>query len=164
MQNEGDEAPDELDYKSQLLEILRKLPPAGFERLCQLLLRESGFEDVKITGRSGDQGIDGIGVVRVNPFVALKIVFQCKRYSDTVGSAEVRDFRGAMQGRADKGVIIATSTFSAEARKEAIRDGVPPIELIDGERLAELFRDYKLGVEVRTTYAIKSDFFEQYSR
>ena len=68
------------DYKEPLLEIVRSLPPAGFERLCQRLLRESGFEHVTVTGRSGDGGIDGIGVVKVNPFVTFKVLFQCKRY------------------------------------------------------------------------------------
>jgi restriction system protein len=104
---DGDE-PEEAGYKRQLLDLFRSLPPAGFERLCQRLLRESDFEHVTVTGRSGDGGIDGHGVVKVNAFVSFKVLFQCKRDAGTVGSPQVRDFRGAMQGRADKGIILTT--------------------------------------------------------
>lgn len=78
----SDEAPD--DYRSRLLALLKDLPPAGFERLCQRLLREAGFEQVTVTGRSGDGGIDGIGVLELNAFVSFKVLFQCKRYKDAV--------------------------------------------------------------------------------
>jgi Restriction endonuclease len=108
---------------------LQALPAAGFERFCQLL-RESGFEEVSITGRSGDGGIDGIGLLQVNPLVSFKVLFQCKRYTGSVTPSQVRDFRGAMMGRADKGIIITTGSFTSDARKEAVRDGVPPIELV----------------------------------
>lgn len=72
-------------------------------------------------------------------------------------SAVVRDFRGAMVGRADKGLIIATSTFTADARKEAIRDGAPAIDLVDGEALCELLKEYRLGIAVRTVEQIGID-------
>lgn len=150
------------DYKEPLLIILRSLPPAGFERLCQRLLRESGFEHVTVTGRSGDGGIDGIGVVKVNPFVTFKVLFQCKRYSKTVGPGHVRDFRGALQGRADKGIIITTGSFSSDAKKEAVRDGVPPIELVDGLQLIQLFEEFGLGLKPRTTYDIDLSFFDPF--
>ena len=140
----------------------RCLPPKGFEQLCQRLLRESGFDQVVVTGRSGDGGIDGIGVLKVNPFVAFKVLFQCKRYVGTVSSSEVRDFRGAMQGRADKGIILTTGKFSSDALKESVRDGVPPIELVDGERLIVLFETLELGLTPRTTYDIDLGFFAQF--
>jgi restriction system protein len=95
-------------YRERTLAIMLSLPPQGFERLCQRLLRESGFQQVRVTGRSGDGGIDGIGILQVNPFVSFKILFQCKRCADAVGSPEVRNFRGAMMGRADKGLILTT--------------------------------------------------------
>ena len=161
--DEADEAaPEEANYKAQLLAIVRDLPPKGFEQLCQRLLRESGFEQVAVTGRSNDGGIDGIGVLKVNPFVAFKVVFQCKRYLGKVGSPAIRDFRGAMQGRADKGIILTTGTFSVEALKEAVRDGVPPIELVDGERLVELFESLELGLVPRVTYDVDASFFDQF--
>jgi len=125
---------DEVAQKLQALSG-SALSGSAFERFCQRLLRESGFQEVSITGRSGDGGIDGIGILQVNALVSFKVLFQCKRYVGSVTVAHVRDFRGAMAGRADKGIIITTGSFTAEARKEAVRDGVPPIELVDGEKL-----------------------------
>jgi restriction system protein len=124
------------------------MDPNAFERLSQRLLRQSGFTRVEVTGRSGDCGIDGVGVLRVN-LISFQVLFQCKRWKGSVGSEEVRNFRGAMQGRADKGLIIITSTFTAEARKEATRDGAPAIDLIDGEALCILLKDLGLGVHVK---------------
>lgn len=154
------ELPD--NYKEQLLAVLRQLPPDGFERLCQRLLRESDFEQVDVTGRSGDGGIDGIGIVKVNTFVTFKVLFQCKRYGGGVGASQVRDFRGAMQGRADKGIILTTGSFTKDAHAEAVRDGVPPIELVDSERLVKLFEELELGLVPRKTYDVDVTFFEQF--
>jgi len=123
------------ESETTVLDRLRALPPAGFERVSQRLLRESGFERVIVTGQSNDGGIDGHGILQVNPFVSFTVLFQCKRYIGTVSASQVRDFRGAMMGRADKGIIITTGTFTTEAKKEARRDGAPPIELVDGEQL-----------------------------
>jgi len=133
------------DVDGKLIELLLKLPPAGFERLSQRLLREAGFTQVIVTGRAGDGGIDGYGTLQVNPLVSFKVLFQCKRYTGSVSPSQVRDFRGAMSGRADKGIIISTGTYTAEARREASRDGAPPVELIDGEKLVGMFKDLELG-------------------
>lgn len=150
------------DYQSELLTKLKKLPPNGFERICQRLLRESGFEQVTVTGRSGDGGIDGIGVLQVNPFVSFKVLFQCKRYQGSVGAPVVRDFRGAMMGRADKGIIMTTGTFTMDAKKEARRDGVTPIELVDGDSLVGMFEQYELGLKPVKTYEMDYKFFEEF--
>ncbi len=151
----------ETNWVDGLLELLGTITPSAFERLAQRLLRESGFTKVEVLGRAGDGGIDGIGVLRVN-LVSFHVLFQCKRWKDTVGAPVVRDFRGAMVGRADKGIIITTGTFSTEAKKEAIRDGAPAIDLIDGETLCQLLKERRLGVGVRTIEAISLDpsFFE----
>jgi restriction system protein len=149
-------------YRIKLLDRIKKLPPSGFERLCQLLLREGGFQQVVVTGRSGDGGIDGHGVLQFNPFVSFKVLFQCKRYTGSVSASQVRDFRGAMMGRADKGIILTTGTFTKDARKEALRDGVPPIELVDGEKLIDMFRDLQLGIKPRTIYDIDEAFFDPF--
>jgi len=138
------------------------LSGSAFERFCQRLLRESGFQEVSITGRSGDGGIDGIGILQVNALVSFKVLFQCKRYVGSVTVAHVRDFRGAMAGRADKGIIITTGSFTAEARKEAVRDGVPPIELVDGEKLIGMLEQLELGLKPQTTYTIDPGFFESF--
>lgn len=145
-----------------LLSILKSLSPEGFEKICKRLLSEVGIHDVQITGGSGDQGIDGTGVIKVNEVVGFNIIFQCKRYKDSVVPHHVRDFRGTMQGRADKGIIITTGRFTSEAKKEAVRDGVPPIELIDGERLVALFEKYKLGLKPKVVYDVVPDFFDNY--
>jgi restriction system protein len=150
------------DYRSQLLTLLKELPPAGFERLCQRLLREAGFERVTVTGRSGDGGIDGDGVLELNSFVSFRVLFQCKRYKDSVGPSVVRDFRGAMMGRAEKGLILTTGSFTADARREASRDGVPPIELVDGEKLIDLFERLELGLKPRPTYDVVDSFFDEF--
>lgn len=154
--------PDENDYRTVLLNVLRDLSPNGFERLCQRLLRESGFERVTVTGRSGDGGIDGIGILQMNPFVSFKVLFQCKRYSGAVSSSQTRDFRGAMMGRADKGIIMTTGTFTADASKEAVRDGVPPIELVDGDKLIEMFESLELGLKPKMAYVVDHAFFEEF--
>lgn len=157
-------SPDETpsDYKAQLRTVLQSLPPAGFERLCRRLLLEAGFERVNVTGKSGDGGIDGIGILELNAFASFKVLFQCKRYKGAVGSSAIRDFRGAMIGRADKGMILTTGSFTADAEREAVRDGVPPIELIDGDKLLKLFEKLELGLAPRTTYELVDSFFEEF--
>jgi len=155
-------ASSDTNYRSRLLNILQALPPGGFERLCQRVLRESGFEQVIVTGRSGDGGLDGQGLLQLNPFVSFKVLFQCKRYAGAVGASHVRDFRGAMMGRADKGIIMTTGTFTADAQKEALRDGVPPIELVNGEKLLDMFESLELGLKPRKTYDIDEAFFEPF--
>jgi restriction system protein len=152
------------DFRDRLAQTLLALPPSGFERLCQRLLRESGFVQVVVTGRSGDGGIDGYGTLQVNPLVSFKVLFQCKRLSSSVGAATIRDFRGAMGGRADKGIVLTTGTFTAEARKEASRDGVPPIELVDGQKLQDMFVAIPLGVKPVTSYEIDESFFAEFRR
>lgn len=162
------ESPDDLDtagpknYRDQLLEMIMSLPFEGFERLSQRLLREAGFQQVSVTGRSGDNGIDGEGILEINPFVTFKVLFQCKRYKGSVGAPIIRDFRGAMLGRADKGIILTTGTFTQDAKREARRDGAPPVELVDGDKLIEMFEKLELGLLPRTTFDIDLKFFDEF--
>lgn len=158
---EGSGAPSK-DYRAETLDILLALPPSGFERLAQRLLREAGFTQVVVTGQSGDGGIDGYGTLQINTLVSFKVLFQCKKYAKTVSPSHVRDFRGAMDGRADKGIIITTGTFTAEARREATRDGASPIELIDGEKLLNMLETLELGLRPVTTYEINHAFFAEF--
>jgi len=145
-----------LSWKEHLLETLLTLEPSAFERLCQRILRESGFVKVEVTGRSGDGGIDGTGVLRLN-LLSFHVLFQSKRYRGSVRSSEVRDFRGAMVGRADKGLFITTGTFTADARKEATRDGAPAIDLVDGDALCDLLKSLRIGVKIETVESITVD-------
>ena len=151
-----------IDWKDQLLFEMQKIDPSDFEKLCQRLLRESGFIKVEVTGKTGDGGIDGTGVLRMN-LLSFHVLFQCKRFKGSVGSSIVRDFRGAMVGRADKGLIITTGNFTSDARKEASRDGAPAIDLIDGKDLCDLMRSLRLGVVVKTieSVSVDRDWFEK---
>ncbi len=163
--DEEDEAGAETtDYKLELLDLIKSLASDGFERLCQRLLRESGFQEVVVTGRTGDGGIDGVGVLQVNPFVSFNVLFQCKRYQGSVTPSQVRDFRGAMAGRADKGIMMTTGTFTVEAKKEARRDGAAPIELVAGEDLVKLFEDLELGLVPKRTFEVDRKFFDEFRR
>ena len=148
-------------WQDALLSRVKQISPSDFERLSQRLLRESGFTKVEVKGKSGDGGIDGQGVLRIN-LVSFNVLFQCKRYQGSVGSEVVRDFRGAMQGRADKGLIITTGNFTSSARAEATRDGAPSIDLIDGDDLVLLLKERGLGVKVETVEQVTIDdvFFE----
>jgi len=150
------------DHRNAVIKLLLSLPPEGFERLAQRLLREAGFTQVVVTGSGGDGGIDGYGTLQVNPLVSFKVLFQCKRYTRSVSPSQVRDFRGAMAGRADKGLIITTGAFTAEARREASRDGVPPIELIDGEKLVDMLEQLELGLKPVRAFEIDESFFKEF--
>lgn len=137
------------DWRDELLTALKKMPSDAFERLSQRLLRESGFVQVEVTARSGDGGIDGKGVLRIGALLSFHVVFQCKRYKKSVSPSIVRDFRGAMDGRADKGLLITTGTFSREAKREASRDGAQPIDLVDGDAFVEKLKELGLGVDIK---------------
>lgn len=155
----------ETEWQEELLDQLMLLPPDGFERLTQRLLRESGFVDTQVMGRTGDGGIDGRGAYRLS-LLTFQVFFQCKRYKGSVGAPQVRDFRGAMAGRGDKGLLITTGVFTNEAKKEASRDGAPPIDLIDGTQLCELIKERELGVTVRTRtieeVKVNTAFFDKF--
>jgi restriction system protein len=140
--------PKEVAWEEELLKVLKALPPSAFERLSQRVLRESGFTQVEVTGRSGDGGIDGKGVVRIGGVLSFHVIFQCKRYKGSVGPGVIRDLRGAMMGRADKGLLLTTGTITRDARKEAQRDGATPIDLIDGEDLVRRLKELGMGVTI----------------
>ena len=138
----------EIVWQEELIATLKKIPASAFERLCQRLLRELGFQNVEVTGRANDGGIDGKGILRLGGVLSFHVIFQAKRYKGSVSPSIIRDFRGAMDGRADKGLIITTGTFTREAKREASRDGATPIDIIDGNELAEKLKELKLGIEI----------------
>lgn len=138
-------------WKGDLIQtILDELDPSAFERLIQRVLRESGFVEVEVTGRTGDKGIDGKGIARINGILSFHVIFQCKRYKNSVGSKEIRDFRGAMDGRTNKGLFVTTGKFTRGAIEEATREGASTIDLVDGDHLAEKLKSLGLGVNVKT--------------
>lgn len=151
-------------WQDKLMENILQLSPDSFEKMCQRILRESGFINVEVTGRSGDGGIDGKGIVRLGGFLNFHVVFQCKRYKGTISTDKIRDFRGAMMGKGDKGLFITTGNFTREAKKEATRDGALPIDLIDGEELIEKMRELGLGIKLKTEEVIEinKEWFEDF--
>ncbi len=158
---EGDYEVEEIevqDWREDLFNILTKeISPDVFERLAQRLLRESGFVQVEVTGRTGDGGIDGKGIARIHGFMSFHVIFQCKKYQGSVSAGDIRDFRGAMVGRADKGLFITTGTFTPAAIKEATRDGAPPIDLVDGEQLANKLKEFELGIKTQMIEKVTVD-------
>ena len=163
--SDDEDADDPDRWKTELLKRLQAMPPDAFERLSQRLLREAGFHNVEVLGKTGDGGIDGVGVYRLS-LVSFPTYFQCKRYRGAVPSKEVRDFRGAMTGRGDKGLLITTGSFTRGAREEATRDGAPPIDLVNGDDLCDLLKEYRLGVEVAVRQIediqVTPEFFDQF--
>lgn len=147
---------DDGDWRADLLAVLQAMHPSSFEKLCQRVLRESGFTRVEVTGRSGDGGIDGVGVLRI-ALLSFQVFFQCKRYRGNVGSSAIRDFRGGMVGRTDKGLFITTGSFTPDAKREATRDGAPVLDLIDGETLCDILKENKLGVSTQLVEEVAID-------
>jgi restriction system protein len=155
------------DWKEKVINVITEtLSPSAFERLIQRILREKGFTQVEVTGRTGDGGIDGRGIAKINGILSFHIIFQCKRYKGKVGSKEIRDFRGAMVGRTDKGLFITTGTFTRDAILEATRDGAPAIDFMDGEKLAEKLKELNLGlkVELKETVKVDTDWFKNFEQ
>ena len=159
-----DDSSVSVDYKQQVLEYLRRMHPTAFERFCLYMLRVNHFENPKLTGGSHDEGIDGVATLRINPFVSFRVLFQAKRNKNgnNVSRAQIGDFRNAMIGRADKGIFITTSKFTAEAVKEANREGAPQVELVDSEQLIKMMELSGLGLKQVTTYEIVHGFFQEY--
>lgn len=158
----SDEEDRDISWKEELLDTIKNIKPASFERLCQRLLRELGFINVEVTGRPNDGGIDGKGILRLGGILSFHVVFQAKRYKETVSPNVIRDFRGSMSANVDKGLIITTGRFTREAKKEAKRDGALPIDLIDGEELAEKLKKLKMGITVNLieNVVIENEWYE----
>jgi len=150
-QQDSTDAPNmEPSWRDDLLHAVLEMEPDAFERLAQRLLRESGFIQVEVTGKSGDGGVDGKGIMRLGGLLSFHVIFQCKRYQGSVSAGHVRDFRGAMVGRADKALMITTGNFTKDAVREATRDGAPAIDLIDGDLLVDKLKELELGVSTKS--------------
>jgi len=149
-------------WQEELMELFLAMSPDAFERLIQRILRESGFTQVEVTGKTGDGGIDGKGIFKIAGLISFNVLFQCKRWQNSVTASDIRDFRGALQGRADKGLFATTGSFTRDAIKEASRDGATPIDLLDGEALTNKIKELKLGITIETieNITINKKWFE----
>lgn len=153
----------------EVLERVKSMPPAFFERLIVQLMLRLGYgggaaEAGQALGKSGDGGVDG--VINEDKLGLDKIYLQAKRYGNgTVGRPEVQAFVGALSGQgASKGVFITTSSFAAPAKEYARQNHSFKVSLIDGIELARLMIDYDLGVSLVQRYDVKridSDFFSE---
>ena len=162
MENAGVEIPEEVrSWRRKLQDVIQNMAPFGFERLTQRLLRECGFTQVEVTKKSGDGGIDGTGKLRINGVFSFNIAFQCKRYHGTVGSGDIRDFRGSLTTNIEKGVFITTGSFSKAAIDEASAPGKQQIDLIDGEEFVSKLAEFGIGVREIKDYEIDEDFFSK---
>lgn len=153
----------QVNIKPTLSEVLQTVSATGFEHLCGRLLREYDFENIEITQCSHDGGIDGYATLKINPFVSLSVFFQCKRYQGTVPTEKVQAFIGVMETNkrsVEKGLLITTGTF-AKAAYEIEKANIK-LELVDGEKLVEMFEKIELGVKLRTIYEPDLTFFAQY--
>jgi len=167
----GDDLQQDLEgtvnWQVQLKEILWSLSDQGFEHLCAAIMTANGLDQIKVTGKSGDKGIDGMGLMYLDDasLVSIRVAWQCKRYTTgTVGSQEVRNFRGSLDHKTDHGIIFTTSTFTAEAMKESVALGKTPIRLVPLDLLIETLRALQLGVGSQLEPTVEVAFFEQYRK
>lgn len=164
MEESGAEIPEEVrPWRKKLYEVLIHMNPYSFEKLAQRLLRECGFEDVHVTKKSGDGGIDGTGKLKINGIFSFNIAFQCKRYQGAVGAPEIRDFRGSLTTDIEKGVFITTGSFSKQAIEEAATPGKHQIDLMDGEEFISKLAQYQIGVHEIKDYEIDEQFFQVFN-
>ncbi len=157
--------------KGQLLDTISNIKPSDFEKLIKDLVLALGYgknneENAKVLGRTGDQGIDGEIIQDKLGFD--KIYLQAKRWNpnNSVPSAQIRDFIGALSIKhASKGIFITTTSFSSEAKETALKSVDRKVILIDGNELARLMIENNIGVrEVKTfkTKEIDNDYFESF--
>lgn len=158
----GVDVPEEVrPWRIKLYNVLVNMNPYAFERLTQRLLRECGFDDVRVTKKSGDGGIDGTGKLKINGICSFNIAFQCKRYQGTVGAPDIRDFRGSLTTDIEKGVFITTGTFSKQAIEEAYTPGKKQIDLINGEEFITKLAELSIGVKEIKDYEIDEEYFNR---
>ncbi len=137
-------------WRDVLLTRLHRLTPAGFEEFVLYLLRTYGLQLERVGG-SGDEGIDGIGTAPISPVLSSRVAVQVKRY-DPSGKSVGRDTvalfqRDAQTKGAERAILVTLGKFTEPARRAAIST-TPTVDLIDGERLAELVREQEIGVKL----------------
>ena len=132
-------------WRDALKDLLQQMPADRFERLFLRMLADDGMADLNLSGAS--DAIEGIGTVGGGGFFSFRVSFKCLRGSGRVSSGEVDDFRReVMVGRADRGLLITTGSFTQEAELKATSDRTPEIKLIDGDGLIDKLKAMKLGV------------------
>lgn len=160
---DSSEEAKESDWKARLLNRLHQLPPEGFEKFIIYLLRRQGLQ-LQHTGASGDEGVDAIGTAPLSPVLSSRVAVQVKRYAPEgkpIGRETVALFqRDAQTKGAERAIIVTLSRFTEPARKAATST-TPTVDLINGDRLAELVRaDGDSGVKLRPT--VDTGWFDKF--
>jgi restriction system protein len=139
----------DLEVRDRVLDSLKKLTPATFERFAERLLKAYGFERVTVTRRTRDGGIDGHGRLSLG-LSTIAVAFQCKRYlNKPIGRETIDAFRGAISGLYEQGYFFTTSRFTVEAIEVQRRPGAVPIVLFDGENIVRIMFEKAFGVSFR---------------
>ena len=136
--------------RTELLKKLKKMDPAEFEKLIELLLVRMGFEEVETTSYRGDGGIDVRGTLVVGDVIRTKMAVQVKRWDQNIQANVVREVRGSL-GAHEQGLVITTSDFGTGARTEAERSDAIPIGLMNGKQLVRLLVEYEVGIKRKPT-------------
>lgn len=152
-------------WEHHLKGLLTTMPHQGFERLCAEIMTKNGLHATRVTGQSGDKGIDGEGLLAFDTLelVSIRVAWQCKRFNEgTVGSDAVRNFRGSLDHATDHGVIFTTSTFTTSALQEATQAGKKAIRLVDLSGLIEQMFKLKLGISPEPPHVVDKQYFEKF--
>jgi restriction system protein len=155
-------AAEDARWQDVLLARLHALTPDAFEEFVMYLLRLYGMELERV-GQSGDRGIDGIGFAPINAVMSSRVAVQVKKYDPTsraISREDVSLFQNDAKKRgAERAVFVTLGRYSKPARDEAVV-GTPTVALIDGDRLAELVLEQRLGVELEPV--VKPRWFDRF--
>lgn len=153
-------------WEAQLKNILTSLPHEGFERLCAQIMTKNGLHATKVTGQSGDGGIDGEGLMALDKsgLVSVRVAWQCKRFKEgPIRAGMIRDFRGALDHATNHGIVFATCAFTADAVQDAAMPGKKLIRLVDLKALIDMLGEMELGVKTADSgKEIDGAFFKPY--
>jgi restriction system protein len=152
---------NESEVKRRIISELQNLGATDFEQFCMSFLGPLGYEQLEVTGRGADRGIDGFGLFRQG-VVTIRSAFQAKRWrQNPVSRPEIDKFRGAIQGDYDHGVFLTTGRFTADAEAASIKKGAISLLLLDGDAIAESMIRNGIGVVRRPVqlFDLDPEFF-----
>lgn len=147
-------------WKDGLLETIKNMDAAAFARLSVRMLGEAGFRDFETAGRTGEDGLVGVGLYK-HHLISSRVYVWCQRRADSIPAREIRALAEAMASRANRGLFVTTGAFTRDAQRAA-KQGPWLIDLIDGEELCDLLKEYGLGVkaETREHITVSQEFFD----
>lgn len=145
------------EVRLKIADALRAIDPYQLEHLVGTLLQAMGYENVEVTQRAGDGGIDVVGDIRVG-ITYVREVVQVKRYRANIQRKVLDQLRGSLHRfKAYRGTIITTGGFAKGVKDAAFEIGAPPITLIDGDRLIDLLIEHNIGANKRQIDVLSFD-------